>query len=263
MGKTVIVTGGAAGIGEACALRFGSEGANVAVADIDADRAAAVADAVTQAGGVGAAFACDVGDSASVQRLVETVVEKFGDIDILVANAGTIAGADFLDLEEAEFDRVIRVNLKGVFLCGQAVARHMVARDKAAGTKKGGAIVNMSSTNAVLAIPNQVPYTTSKGGVNQLTKVMALSLVDHGIRVNAVGPGSIMTDILKGVANNPEATRKIYMRTPMGRIGEPSEIASVVAFLASQDASYMTGQIVYADGGRLPLNYIVPVPGGE
>jgi NAD(P)-dependent dehydrogenase (short-subunit alcohol dehydrogenase family) len=117
----------------------------------------------------------------------------------------------------------------------------------------------MSSINAVVAIPNHVPYCVSKGGVDQLTKVMALSLAPHGIRVNAIGPGSIMTDILKAVATDREAKRRIFARTPLGRIGDPDEIAAVAVFLASADASYITGQTIYADGGRLPLNYTVPV----
>jgi NAD(P)-dependent dehydrogenase (short-subunit alcohol dehydrogenase family) len=122
-----------------------------------------------------------------------------------------------------------------------------------------GAIVNMSSVNAVLAIPNQVPYCVSKGGIAQLTKVMALSLAPHGIRVNAIGPGSIMTDILKSVATDREAKRRLLARTPLGRIGEPDEIAAIALFLASDDAAYVTGQTVYADGGRLGLNYTVAV----
>ena len=125
----------------------------------------------------------------------------------------------------------------------------------------GGAIVNMSSANAVLAIPNQIPYVTSKGGLNQLTKVMALALADKNIRVNAVGPGSIMTDILKVVMDNDEARRRILSRTPLGRTGEPEEVAKLVLFFASDDASYITGQCVYIDGGRLALNYTVPVKG--
>jgi glucose 1-dehydrogenase len=141
-----------------------------------------------------------------------------------------------------------------VFLVGQAAARAMVAQGK-------GAIVNMSSTNAVVAIPNQVPYATSKGGVNQLTKVMALALADKGVRVNAIGPGSILTDLLKTVMQDEAARRKILSRTPMGRCGEPSEIAKVALFLASDDASYLTGQTIYPDGGRLALNYTVPVAG--
>jgi NAD(P)-dependent dehydrogenase (short-subunit alcohol dehydrogenase family) len=146
------------------------------------------------------------------------------------------------------------VNLKGVFLAGQAAARQMVKQGS------GGAIVNMSSVNAILAIPNQVPYVVSKGGINQLTKVMAMSLAPHGIRVNAIGPGTILTELAKtAVLGNREAERKILSRTPMGRMGEPEEVASVAVFLASDEASYLTGQTIYPDGGRLALNYTVPV----
>ena len=152
---------------------------------------------------------------------------------------------------------MIRVNLKGAFLVGQAAARQMVAQVKAGGAP--GAIVNMSSVNAVFAIANQVPYSVSKGGMNQLTKVMALSLAPHGIRVNAIGPGSIMTDMLASVDADAAARRRLLSRTPLGRIGDPAEIAAIAAFLASDEASYITGQTIYADGGRLPLNYTVPV----
>ncbi|MGH6913644.1 MAG: SDR family NAD(P)-dependent oxidoreductase, partial [Geminicoccales bacterium] len=164
-----------------------------------------------------------------------------------------IKTAAFLDISEADFDAVLRVNLKGVFLVGQAAARAMVAQGK-------GVIVNMSSVNAMVAIANQVPYVTSKGAINQLTKVMALALADKGVRVNAVGPGSILTDLLKVVMDDDAARRKILSRTPMGRCGEPREVAQVVAFLASDDASYLTGQCLYPDGGRLALNYTVAAP---
>ncbi|HZN31294.1 MAG TPA: SDR family oxidoreductase, partial [Xanthobacteraceae bacterium] len=171
--------------------------------------------------------------------------------------AGIIHAADFLDLKEADFDRVLRVNLKGAFLVGQAAARRMVAQVKDG--RPPGTIINMSSINAVVAIPNHAPYCVSKGGLDQLTKVMALSLAPYGIRVNAIGPGSIMTDILKAVASDREAKRRLLARTPLGRIGDPDEIAAVAVFLASEDASYVTGQTIYADGGRLGLNYTVPV----
>ena len=162
--------------------------------------------------------------------------------------------AEFLDLDEADFDRVLAVNLKSMFLCGQAAARRMVKQGR------GGAIVNLSSVNAVLAIPNQVPYVVSKGGINQLTRVMAVSLAPHGIRVNAIGPGTIATDLAKkAVLGSEEAKRRILSRTPMGRLGEPEEVAAVAAFLASDDASYLTGQTIYPDGGRLGLNYTMPV----
>ncbi|MEQ9606956.1 MAG: SDR family oxidoreductase, partial [Kiloniellaceae bacterium] len=152
----------------------------------------------------------------------------------------------------------LRVNLKGVFLCGQAAAKQMVKQGpRADGTC--GAIVNMSSINAVVAIPSITPYCVAKGGVNQLTKVMSLALADKGIRVNAIGPGSINTEMVRAVNNDPVAWRNVMSRTPMGRLGEPEEMGNVAVFLASSDASYITGQTIYADGGRLGLNYMVPV----
>jgi glucose 1-dehydrogenase len=256
--KVAIVTGGARGIGYAIAQRFLEDGARVVIADVDED---AGSDAVQNLGSLGAVrfIACDVGDRLAVDNLVKTTVDAFGSVDALVNNAGILVGRDFLDLDEADFDRVIRTNLKGAFLCGQAVARVMVER--VAKGEPPGAIVNMSSVNAVFAIANQVPYSVSKGGINQLTKVMALALAPHGIRVNAIGPGSIATDMLAAVMNDAEARNRILSRTPLGRLGEPSEIAAIAAFLVSDDASYITGQTIYADGGRLPLNYTVPVKG--
>lgn len=255
-GKAAIVTGGAGGIGLAIARRFLEEGARVVIADIDEDKGR---NAQADLAGLGAVrfAAADVGDKAAVERLVAAAVDAFGGVDVLVNNAGIVHGADFLDLAEEDFDRVLRINLKGAFLTGQAVARLMVERVRAGGAP--GSIVNMSSVNAVFAIANQVPYSVSKGGMNQLTKVMALSLAPYGIRVNAIGPGSIMTEMLASVNADPAAKNRILSRTPLGRIGEPSEIASIAAFLASDDASYVTGQTIYADGGRLPLNYTVPV----
>ena len=261
--KVAIVTGGARGIGNAIARRFLQEGARVVIADIDDDAGAV---AVRELGALGKDLgalgsvryvACDVGDAGAVRNLVEATIAAFGPIDILVNNAAILAAKDFLELEEADFDRVLRTNLKGSFLCAQAAARHMVERVKAG--DKPGAIINLSSINAVFAIANQVPYSVSKGGINQLTKVMALSLASHGIRVNAIGPGSINTDMLKVTMADAEARQRILSRTPMGRIGEPAEIAAIAVFLASDEASYITGQTIYADGGRLPLNYTVPL----
>lgn len=255
-GKNAIVTGGAQGIGFAISERFLRDGANVVIADIDEAKGQAAVKALSSLGKV-RFVPTDVGEKLDVHNLVAAAVDAYGDIDVLVNNAGILHGADFLELKEDDFDRVLRVNIKGVFLTGQAVARHMVERVTGGGS--AGTIINMSSINAVFAIANQVPYSVSKGGVSQLTKVMALSLAPYGIRVNAIGPGSIRTDMLAAVANDPAAKNRIMSRTPMGRVGEPSEIASVAAFLASPDASYVTGQTIYADGGRLPLNYTVPV----
>lgn len=253
-GKIAIITGGAKGIGLAIAKRFLEDGARVVIADID-EKAGDAAEKELSALGEIRFVATDVAERLDVHNLVAATLDAFDDINILVNNAGIVHSADFLDIEEADFDRVMRVNLKGAFLCGQIVARHFVERVKEGA--KPGVIVNMSSINDTFAIANQVPYSISKGGVSQLTKVMALSLAPYGIRANAIGPGSIMTDLLSAVANDKEAKKRILSRTPLGRIGEPSEIASVAAFLASDDASYITGQTIYADGGRLPLNYTV------
>jgi glucose 1-dehydrogenase len=249
--KVALVTGAAQGIGFACAQAFAAEGAKVMLVDLNEG---AVQAAAAKVGKSAAGTACDVSKKASVDRAVAATVEKFGRLDILVANAGIVHAAEFLDLDEADFDRVLAVNLKGVFLAGQAAARQMVKQGG------GGAIINMSSVNAVLAIPNQVPYVVSKGGINQLTKVMSVALAGHGIRVNGIGPGTILTELAKtAVLGNKEAERKILSRTPMGRMGEPAEIARVAVFLAGEDASYLTGQTIYPDGGRLALNYTVPV----
>ncbi len=255
-GKNAIVTGGARGIGYAIAKRFLSEGSRVVIADIDEKAGEAACEDLSKLGDARFVTA-DVAERLDVRNLVAKALDAFGNIDVLVNNAGISHGASFLDLKEADFDRVMNVNLKGAFLCGQAVARHMVDRVEAG--EDPGSIINMSSINAVLALPEQVPYTVSKGAVAQLTRVMALSLAKHGIRVNAIGPGSIMTDMLSAVVGDKDARDKILSRTPIGRIGDPAEIAGIAVFLASNDASYVTGQTVFADGGRLPLNYTVPV----
>ena len=247
--KVAIVTGATQGIGLACAARLVAEGARVMLVDIKPEGE----QAAQQLGGAARFFAADVSQKADVDAMIAATLEAFGHIDILVNNVGVTHAADFLDLDESDFDRVLRINLKSMFLCGQAAAREMVKR-------QSGSIINMSSVNSELAIPNQVPYVVSKGGVNQLTKVMALNLAPHGIRVNGIGPGTILTELAKkAVLGSPEARHTILSRTPLGRCGEPEEVASIAAFLASDDASYMTGQTIYADGGRLALNYTVPV----
>ena len=240
--KVCIITGGASGIGAACARVFTREGAKVVVADIKAPTEALDALFVE----------VDVSGKEGAEQLVSTTVKRYGSIDVLVNNAGITHAAHFLDLAEDDFDRVLRVNLKGMFLCGQAVAREMVR------LKISGCIINMSSVNAVLAIPNQVPYVVSKGGVNQLTKVMAMGLAPHAIRVNGIGPGTIATELAKKAVLGSEGAKKMVMsRTPMGRLGEPDEVANVALFLASDESSYLTGQTIYPDGGRLALNYTI------
>ncbi|MDR3455341.1 MAG: SDR family oxidoreductase [Rhodoferax sp.] len=247
-GRVCLVTGAAQGIGEACVRRFAREGAQVVVTDVDDARGQKLAQEL------GALYVhCDVGDKAQVDALVAQTMAAHGRIDVLVNNAGIFKAADFLDITEADFDAVLRVNLKGSFLVGQAVAREMAR-------VRRGSIVNMSSVNGVLTIPTIASYNVSKGGINQLTRVMALALADQGIRVNAVAPGTIATELAaKAVLTSEEAKARIMSRTPMKRLGEPSEIADVVAWLASDAASYVTGEIVTVDGGRMTLNYTVPV----
>lgn len=251
-GKIAVITGAAQGIGRATAERFLAEGATVVLADIDAARLAATAAEIGTADSV-LAVPTDVADKAAIDALIAAAVARFGRIDILVNNAGICPVADFLDFTEEQFDRTLAVNLRAAFFGTQAAGRQMIAQ----GT--GGVIVNMSSINSGLANPSVAPYAISKGGMNQVTSTAALAFAPHGIRVCGVGPGTIATDIIKGAFTERAGMNAILARTPLGRLGEPEEIAGVVAFLASDDASYITGETIYPDGGRRILNYTVPV----
>ncbi|WP_395346227.1 SDR family NAD(P)-dependent oxidoreductase [Variovorax sp. UC122_21] len=251
-GKVAVVTGAARGIGRATAERLLAEGAKVVVSDIDAQTLEKTAAEIGPAANVFAVRA-DVSKKSEVVDLVEAAVRHFGTLDIMVNNAGIAPVVEFLDVTEEMLDRVLDVNLKGAFYGTQAAGREMVARGK------GGVIINMSSINSGLANPNVAPYAISKGGMNQVTSTAAVAFAPHGIRVVGVGPGTIMTDMVAGAFVQSAGNHAILSRTPLGRYGQPSEIASVVAFLASDDASYITGETMYVDGGRRVLNYVVPV----
>jgi glucose 1-dehydrogenase len=252
-GKVAAITGAARGIGKACAKRFLDDGVKVVISDVDADGLAATAAELGRPDAL-RTIVGNVAMRADVDQLVATAVKEFGRLDIMVNNAGVARNRDILDITEEEFDEIIGINLKGAFFGVQAAARQMIAQGS------GGVIVNMSSVNALLAIPALATYAMSKGGMKQLTSVAAVALAPHNIRVVAVGPGTILTDMVaSSIYTSEDARRTVLSRTPAGRGGEPSEVASVVAFLASEDASYITGQTIYPDGGRLVLNYTVPV----
>jgi NAD(P)-dependent dehydrogenase (short-subunit alcohol dehydrogenase family) len=184
---------------------------------------------------------------------IDLAETRFGALDIMVNNAGLSLAKDALEVTDEDMDRILGINLKGAFFGTQEAAIRMAARGK-------GAIVNMSSMQAALVIPNQLPYGMSKAGINQLTRIFAVAMAAKGVRVNAVGPGTILTAASKrNVLQNEKARQSVLSRIPMGRLGKTSEVASVVSFLASEEASYVTGQIIYIDGGRQPLNLTVPV----
>ncbi|MBL8324474.1 MAG: SDR family oxidoreductase [Rubrivivax sp.] len=252
-GRTYIVTGAAQGIGEACARRLVADGARVALWDVAEGPGRQLA---ADLGGAATCCRCNVASKVEVDAALAATLAAFGRVDGLVNNAGIFKAAPFVDITEADWDAVIAVNLKGSFLVGQAVARQLLRNP---GPHRG-AIVNMSSVNGTLTIPTIASYNASKGAINQLTRVMALSFADQGVRVNAVAPGTIATELARSaVLTSEEAKMRIMSRTPMKRLGEPSEIADVVAFLLSDAASYVTGEIVVVDGGRMTLNYTVPV----
>jgi len=250
--RVFIVTGASQGIGEACARRLVQDGAAVALWDVADGAGQALATELGAAGKRVLYQHCNVARKADVDAALAATLAAFGRVDGLVNNAGIFKAAEFLDISEADWDAVINVNLKGSFLVGQAVARELVKNGR-------GAIVNMSSVNGTLTIPSIASYNASKGAINQLTRVMALSFADKGVRVNAVAPGTIATELAKNaVLTSDDAKARIMLRTPMKRLGEPGEIADVVAYLLSDAASYVTGEIVVVDGGRMTLNYTMP-----
>lgn len=238
-----LVTGGAQGIGAACGKALAADGYHVVLADLQES----VVEQAAALGGTG--MICDMSDADAILKLFDAIEADLGPVTALVNNAGVAMPGDFLSYDLEAFDKVINLNLRGLFVALQRAAKTMV--------DKGieGAIVNMSSINAVVAIPTIPAYCASKGGVNQITKSASLALAEHNIRVNAVGPGSIDTEMMAGVNADATAMARVMSRTPLKRVGEPSEIADVVAFLCSPKSSYVTGETIYVDGGRIGMNY--------
>lgn len=244
--RIALITGGAQGIGYACAEAISEDGAQIVLADINGEE---LERAAARLGGGALAMQCDMSKTEDIDTMFERIESEVGNVSVLVNNAGIALPCDFLKTTVDQFRQVIDLNLIGTFYALQRAAKTMVKE----GIK--GSIINMSSINAQVAIPAIAAYCASKGGVMQVTKSASLALASHGIRVNAVGPGSIDTAMMAGVNANPEAMKMVMSRTPLGRVGEPREIGDVVAFLASDKASYITGETIYVDGGRLGMNY--------
>jgi NAD(P)-dependent dehydrogenase (short-subunit alcohol dehydrogenase family) len=241
-GRVAAITGGALGIGRATALRFAEEGASVVLGDVQVNAAEGVAKEIVQRGGRAVAVGVDVGDAAQVQAYVDRVVAEFGRLDVMFANAGIAHSAPFLEHPEAQWHRVLRVNLTGVFLCGQIAARQMVRQG-------GGRIIVTASINGFRGVENLVGYNVAKAGVIELTKTMAVELAHHNVQVNAIAPAQIDTRLTRGFSDDAKARR--LARIPMGRFGEADEVAKAAVFLASDDASFVTGHTLAVDGGYL------------
>jgi NAD(P)-dependent dehydrogenase (short-subunit alcohol dehydrogenase family) len=251
-GRVAAITGGALGIGRATARLFAAEGAAVALGDVKLEAAEATAREIVEAGGRAIAVEVDVGDAGQVQAFVDRTVAGLGRLDVMFANAGIAHVAPFLDHAEAQWHRVLRVNLTGVFLCCQIAARQMV------GQGGGGRIITTASINGFRGVENLVGYNVAKAGVIELTKTMAVELARHHITVNAIAPAQIDTRLTRGYSEEARARR--VARIPMGRFGEAEEVARVALFLASDDASYVTGHTLAVDGGYLAGGLWSPAP---
>jgi len=243
-GKVVIVTGGGTGIGRSIALEFAKAGADVVVTSRKLANLKKVADEVRALGKRSLAVPVDITKKTEIDNLVQRVMDEFGSIDILVNNAGTIIRASLLEHSEEDWDTVLDTNLKGYYLCSQAVGTRMVEQKK-------GNIINIASLRAITAAPGRASYCVSKAGVPMLTRVLALELAPYNIRANCIAPGWVKTDINKALWGNPETYKQITAEIPMGRWAEPSDIAGVALFLASDVSSYITGHTIVVDGGQL------------
>lgn len=245
-GKTALVTGSSQGIGEAVAIRLAQEGANVVVNyHSHAERASHVVDAIKKLGRECVAIGADLGQAVEVRQLVQESVRQLGRLDILVNNAGTELNADFWKVTEADYDRVLNVNLKGVFFAIQSFAQHLIE------TKRPGKIINMSSVHEELPFPHFVSYCMSKGGMKMMTRTLAIELAPFGITINSIAPGAIETPINTKLLNDPAKLSALLGNIPLKRLGQPGDVAGVAAFLASSDADYLTGTTIFVDGGLL------------
>ena len=246
-GKVAIVTGSTRGIGRAIAEGLADAGAAVAVNGRSPEATQNAAGEIAAAGGKTLPIAADVSIAADVERLIRTTVSKFGRLDILVNNAGISPYYKAAEaVAESEWYEIMNTNLKSVFLCCQAAARVMIPQ-------KSGRIINISSIGGQVALPKLFPYTAAKGAINQITRALAVEWAAHGIRVNAIAPAYIETDLTKGLRNNPKLRDDLVRQVPLGRLGEPSEVVGAAIYLASDASSYVTGHTLSVDGGWLAL----------
>ena len=248
-GKTAAITGGDQGIGRAIAERLAADGVDVALC-YRSNQAGAqeVVAAITQLGRRAAAIQCDVGKIADGQHFITSAVEQLGKVDILINNAGLERRADFWDVSEADYDAVLNVNLKGLFFLTQAFVRHRMA------VKSGGKVINISSVHEELPFPHFASYCVSKGGVKMLSRNLSIELAPLGITINSIAPGAIETPINKNLLNDPSKLNALLQNIPLRRLGRPADVASLASFLASDEASYITGTTLFVDGG-LTWNY--------
>jgi glucose 1-dehydrogenase len=253
-GKNVLVTGGSSGIGQAIAVRFGEEGANVGInylkvledARETEDMVEAVQRCQTQVENCGVEthlVQADVSNGNDVERMIQSTIDALGGLDVLINNAGIQISSPTHETEVEDFDKVMEVNLRGAFLCAREAIRHWRTEDKP------GCIVNVSSVHQEIPKPKYVGYSCSKGGMQNLTRTLALEYADQGIRVNAIAPGATITPINRAWTEDPEKKKQVEKHIPMGRAGDADEMAAVAAFLSSKEAGYITGQTIYIDGG--------------
>jgi glucose 1-dehydrogenase len=248
-GKTALVTGSSQGIGRSIAIRLAQEGADVVINyNSNPDKAAEVLALVEATGRKGFVVQANTGTVSDVRRLVAVSVSHFGKLDILVNNAGVEKNAPFWEVTEEDYDRVLDINLKGVFFTTQAMVQHLME------TKRGGKIINISSVHEDLPFPHFTSYCASKGGVKMMTRNLSIELAPLGITINSIAPGAVETPINKNLLNDKDKLARLIAQIPLGRLAKPEEVAGIAAFLASSDADYVTGTTYFVDGG-LTWNY--------
>ena len=264
-GKNVLVTGATSGIGQAISAYFATEGANLALnyrndpdkLDDTKELIDQMCDQVRDCGGKEVPVEGDVSEEADIIRMCNEAIAKLGGLDILINNAGIQTAAPSHELETSDFDRVIQVNLRGAYLCAREAINHFLEQNH------GGVIINVSSVHEIIPRPEYISYSISKGGMENMTKTLALEYAPHNIRVNAIAPGATATPITSWT-NDPQKRKEVESHIPMGRAGTPEEMAAITAFLASDDAAYITGQTLFVDGGlTLYPDFLKPWSAGE